>query len=91
VNAMTRFLPWYGSLPPRRRLYFGIVTFFLAFALCGFIIAAIRLIRSAAGDQNGLPIGIPVAMMLIGVLGAGVYLRIDRRERRRPSRSAGRP
>jgi len=72
-------------------LYFGIVVFFLAFALCGLIIAAIRLIRSAAGDHNGLPIGIPVAMMVIGGLGAGVYLRIDRRERRGPSRSSGRP
>jgi TRAP-type C4-dicarboxylate transport system permease small subunit len=72
-------------------LYFGIVVFFLAFALCGFIIAAIRLVRSATGDNNGLPIGIPIAMMVIGGLGAGVYLRIDRRERRRPARPSGRP
>jgi hypothetical protein len=88
---MPRFLPWYASLPPRRRLYFGIVVFFLAFALCGFIVAAIRLIRSATGDDNGLPIGIPLAMMVIGGLGAAVYLRIDRRERQGSSRSSGRP
>jgi uncharacterized membrane protein YhiD involved in acid resistance len=88
---MTRFLPWYASLPPRRRLYFGIVTFFVAFGLCGFMIAVIRLIRSAAGDQNGLPFGIPIAMIAIGVLGAGAYLRIDRRERRGTSRSSDRP